>query len=66
MHTGIGEPQARLAQAESIDGVIPELGHGDTVQECADHSPGAVHPEDGDHDPADNAHAMGWKDTKVL
>lgn len=66
VHTRVGEPQTGLAQAEAGDGVVPELGHRDTGQKCADHHPSAVDAQDGDHDPADDAHFTGWKDTEVL
>lgn len=66
MHTGIGEPQTGLAQTEAGDGVIPEFGDRDAIEERTDHGPGTVNAQDGDHDPAGDAHALGGEDAEVL
>lgn len=66
MHACIGEPQAGLAQTESLDGGVPELGDRDAVQECTNHSPSAVDGKDSDHDPADDAHAVRGEYSEVL
>lgn len=66
MHTSVREPQARFAQTRSLDCRIPELGNGDTIKECTDDRPSTVDAEDGDHDPANDAHSVGWEDAEVL
>lgn len=66
MHASIGEPQTRLAQTETGDGGIPELGNRNTVKERTDHGPSTVDTQDGDHDPADNAHTVRGEDAEVL
>lgn len=45
---------------------VPETRDWDTVQECAENDPSAVYSNDNGHDPADNAHFLGWKDVEIL
>lgn len=66
VHASVGEPQSGLAQTETGNRVIPELGNGDTVQESTNHSPSAINTQDRNHHPADNTHAVGGEYTEVL
>ena len=66
MHTGIRKPQSWFAQTETGNGVIPEFGHGNTIEKGADYSPGTVDSKYGYHDPAYNSHALCWEDAEVL
>lgn len=66
MHRCIGEPQALRAQTEPRDRWVPELGHGDAIEESTQNSPGPVCSQHGNHEPADASHPSGWKDTEVL
>ena len=66
MHASIGEPQAWLAQAESRNRVVPELGDRNTVEKSADDTPSTIDTQDRDHNPADDSHALGWENAEVL
>ena len=66
MHTSIGEPQFGLVQTVAWDCIVPEFGDGNAVEKRTDHCPSAIDGEEGDHDPADNAHAVCWEDSEVL
>lgn len=45
---------------------VPEPSNGNTVEERAEDTPGAIGPQDGDHGPGNNAHMSCWEDTEVL
>lgn len=45
---------------------VPETGHWDTVQEPAENHPSTVYGDDNGHNPADNAHSLGWEDVEIL
>lgn len=66
MHTSIREPQLGFVQTVALDCVVPEFGDGNAIEKCTDYCPCAVDGEDGDHDPADDTHAVCWEHSEVL
>ena len=62
----VGEPECQLVHAVPVNGLVPEVRHGDAHEERATKRPDAVDGEDADHDVAEALDLALGEDSDVL
>jgi hypothetical protein len=63
---GVGEPECQLVHAVTVNGLVPEVSHGDAHKERTTKRPDAVNGEYADHDVAQALDPTPGKDSDVL
>jgi hypothetical protein len=62
----VGEPECQLVHAVAVDGLVPEVGHGNAHEERATEGPEAVDGGNADHDVAEALDLSLGEDSDVL